>query len=317
MKTLTVIAPVYNEEQVIAEFYRQLKAVLLNLAPDYQSTVLFVVDRSTDETLPILEEIAASDNCVRILYLSARFGHQMSLLAGIDHSDSDVLIMMDSDLQHPPEVVPLLIGKYEEGYEIVNTIREQDSSKFLKRSGSHLFYHLINQLSEVPILESAADFRLISARVAAIFRNEIRERNQFLRGLFAWVGFSSTFVHFKSRKRVGGESKYSMGRLFQFAARGIVSFSKRPLQAAVILGFAFAFIGFLLAFVTLVQYFAGGAWPSGWATLAIIIPIFSGIQLIFLGILGEYIGAIFEEVKARPHYIVDRKINFPPGPPAL
>ncbi len=310
MKTLTIILPVYNEEEVIADFYRELKPVLLALNNRYQSNMLFVVDRSTDRTLEILEGIAASDAGVRILSLSSRFGHQMSLLAGIDHAHSDVLIMMDSDLQHPPTLIPSLLEKHEEGYDIVYTIR-QDTHEigYLKRFTSCLFYYLINRISRVPIMESAADFRLISQKVARVFQTQIRERNQFMRGLFIWVGFNSTAVPFQSGKRAGGRSKYSVARLLQFAAHGVVSFSKRPLQAAIGLGLAFAFMGFLLALITFVQYFTHRAWPSGWATLAILIPIFSGIQLIFLGILGEYIGAIFDEVKGRPHYIVEKRVN--------
>jgi glycosyltransferase involved in cell wall biosynthesis len=311
MKTLTVVCPVFNEEAVVVDFYCELRAVLEALPESYQPTILFVVDRSNDRTLSLLEDVAKSDPCVRILALSARFGHQMSLLAGIDHCDSDVVIMMDSDLQHPPSAVPDLLRKFEEGFDIVNAIREDgDSTGLFKRVTSRLFYRLINRLSEVPIEESAADFRLISRRVARVFQLQIRERNQFLRGLFAWVGFPTAAVHFKSRRRGGGRSKYSLGKLLEFGARGIVAFSKRPLQAAVFLGFAFALIGFVLALVTIIQYFTHRSWPSGWATLAVIIPIFSGIQLIFLGILGEYVGAIFDEVKARPHYLIERKINF-------
>ena len=311
MKTLTVVCPVFKEEQVISDFHNELKVVLFSQSVRYQPSILYVVDPSGDRTLAILEAIAAKDPCVKILALSTRFGHQMSLLAGIDHCDSDAIIMMDSDLQHPPELIPRLLAKFEEGYDIVNTIREDDDSTgFLKRTTSRLFYRLMKMLSQVPMTESAADFRLISRRVARIFQLQIRERNQFLRGLFAWIGFPTAAVPFKSRARGGGRSKYSVGKLVQFAARGVVAFSKRPLQAAIYLGFCFALLGFGLALWTVIEYFTSRAWPSGWATLAVIIPIFSGIQLIFLGILGEYIGAIFDEVKARPHYLVDKKINF-------
>jgi polyisoprenyl-phosphate glycosyltransferase len=310
MKTLTVISPVYNEEQVVEGFYKELKSVLSSLV-GYEPTILFVVDRCTDDTLGILERIALSDPSVRVLSLSSRFGHQMSLLAGIDHANSDALIMMDSDLQHPPSLIPALLTRFEEGYDIVFTVREErKTTDFLKRLTSRLFYRLINKVSEVPILENAADFRLISRRVASVFQTEIRERNQFLRGLFVWVGFGSIGVNFQSRERSGGQSKFSWSRLFQFAAHGVVSFSKRPLQAAIYLGVGFALLGFLLALITFVEYFTHRSWPPGWATIAILIPTFSGIQLIFLGVLGQYIGAIFDEVKGRPHYIVERKMNF-------
>lgn len=311
MKTLSVISPVFNEEEVIEQFYNELKRVLTTEVREYDSTMLFVVDRSTDRTLEMLERIAATDPALKILALSSRFGHQMSLLAGIDVADSDVVIMMDSDLQHPPSLIPELLRKFEEGYDIVYTIRQDGGETGpLKQWTSRLFYRFINSVSQVPILESAADFRLISRRVARIFQEEIRERNQFLRGLFSWVGFKNTGVQFKSRARAAGGSKYSVGRLFQFAAHGLVSFSKRPLQAAIYIGVLFAFLGFALALLTLIAYLTDRSAPPGWATLAILIPVFSGIQLIFLGVLGEYVGAIFDEVKNRPHYIVEKKINF-------
>ena len=311
MKTLTVISPVFNESQVIEDFYRELKRVLESLEQSYQSSMIFVVDRSNDRTLEILEQLALRDPTLRILSLSSRFGHQMSLLAGIDHADSDVIIMMDSDLQHPPSLIPSLLNKHEEGYDIVYTIRtDPPEIGFLKQWTSQMFYRLLNRMSQVRIEESAADFRLISRRVAQIFQRQIRERNQFLRGLFAWVGFNSVGVEFQSRQRRAGRTKYSWGRLVQFASNGVVSFSKWPLEAAVFLGVGFFGLGLALAIIILMEYSIHRSWPPGWVMLAIMVSILSGVQLIFLGIIGEYVAAIFDEVKARPHYIVEKKVNF-------
>ena len=181
---------------------------------------------------------------------------------------------------------------------------------------SRWFYRLINSISDTPINESAADFRLVSRRVVEVFQGQIRERNQFLRGLFGWVGFPSLAVRFKVAARPAGRTKYSVRRMVRFGVDGVVSFSKTPLQAAVYFGFAFGALGFLYAFVTLVQFLAYRSFPSGWTTIIILISIFSGTQLVFLGILGEYIGAIFDEVKARPHYVVEERVNFPPRPGA-
>jgi dolichol-phosphate mannosyltransferase len=310
-KTLTMICPVYNEEEIIELFYRELRAVLDSVQERYRSTILFVADRSRDRTLDILKGIAAQDSSVQVLYMSSRFGHQMSLLAGIDHCDSDIVGMMDSDLQHPPELIPTLLETFERGFDIVFTIR-QDSNDvgWLKQFTSRLFYKLINRISQVPINESAADFRLISRRVADIFRTQIRERNQFMRGLMSWVGFNAVGVPFQVRARTLGTSKYTISRLVRFAIEGTVSFSKAPLTAAVVVGFLFALLGFGLALLTVVQYFLHYQLPTGWATLVILISIFSGVQLIFLGMVGQYVAAIFDEVKARPHYIVDEKVNF-------
>jgi glycosyltransferase involved in cell wall biosynthesis len=310
MRTLTVISPVYNEAEVIEHFYQVLSKELRGLADRYASRILFVVDRSSDDTLDILKRIAAADPSVGILALSSRFGHQMSLLAGIDHADADVVVMMDSDLQHSPALIPSLIERFEEGYDIVYTIREDERELgLLKRWGARLFYRLINSLSKVPINESAADFRLISRRVALVFQTQIRERNQFLRGLISWVGFRSVGVPFRVGTRAAGRSKYSLARLIRFGMQGIVSFSKRPLQAAIVVGFVFAAFGLINAVITFVEYFLYASLPSGWTTLTILISLFSGVQLIFLGIIGEYLGAIFDEVKARPHYIVEEQVN--------
>lgn len=311
MKTLTVISPVYNEEEVIEDFYHELRGVLAGLTHRYEYTILFVVDRSSDATFEILKSIAEKDKSVQILLLSSRFGHQMSLLAGIDHSHSDVIVMLDSDLQHPPALIPKMLMMYEHGHDIVYMIREDTLEiGFFKRFTSKLFYKIINRISQISINESAADFRLISHRVAEVFRQQIRERNQFLRGLFSWIGFRSTSIKFTVRKRRSGKSKYSISRMIQFGLEGVVSFSKKPLKAAIYVGLSFAILSFVFAFISLVQYFIYSSLPSGWTTIVMLISISSGVQLIFLGIVGEYLGAIFDEVKGRPHYIIEEKVNF-------
>lgn len=315
-KTLTIVSPVYNECEVIKAFYTELRKVIDEIEDSYDSVICFVVDHSTDGTLDVLREIAKVDQKVRVIAMTGRFGHQMCLLAGIDYSDSDALIMLDSDLQHPPELIPIMLRYYEEGYDVVYTIREDTPEiNFLKRLTSNLFYRAINLISQVPINEKAADFRLISRRVVQVFQKHIRERNLFLRGFFGWMGFRSIAISFCVRKRNLGESKYSFSRLLRFGLNGVISFSKRPLQAAVLTGIFFAIIGFLVAITTTIQYFFLNSFPSGWATLVILISVLGGTQLIFLGIIGEYIGAIFDEVKARPHYIVDELINFEPETP--
>ena len=311
MKTLTVISPVYNEAEVIEDFYHALKTQLKKLSGRYTSEIIFVMDRSTDGTLAILKKIAQSDKSLKILALSSRFGHQMSLLAGIDHADSDAVIMMDCDLQHPPELIPDLLAEFEKGSDVVYTIRKDiKESSFFKRISSKWFYRFVNLISEIPINESAADFRLISRRVAMALKEQFRERNMFLRGLISWIGFTQTGVSFTVRQRIAGKSKYSVGRLLSFSMFGIVSFSKKPLQAAIFLGTVFAGFGFIMVVVTFIQYFIYVSLPSGWTTLVILLSVFSGVQLIFLGIIGEYIAGIFDEVKGRPRYIVEEKVNF-------
>ena len=310
MKTLTVIAPVYNEEEVIADFYRELKQELQKLS-GYSSRMLFVVGRGTDRTLPILKDLAEKDRSLQILWLSSRCGHQMQLLAGIDHADSDVVIMMDSDLQHPPSIIPKLLAEFEKGNEVVYTIRETTAEQsFLRRWCSDLFYWFLNRISDVRIRSSAADFRLISRKVAEVVRKEIRERNLFLRGIFPWLGFNQAAVRFAAHPRRAGKSKYSLSRLIAFGLSGVVSFSRKPLRMAIVAGLLVASLGFLYALFVIGQSFVSRSLPAGWATVIVLISVFGGLQLIFLGVIGEYIGAIFDEVKKRPHYIIDQRINF-------
>lgn len=243
MKKINIILPVYNEAEVVDSFNAALFEVIESLKDKYLFEVIYILDKSEDNSLDMLRMICKLNKNVKLLALSRRFGHQMSLLAGIDKSDGDAVIMMDSDLQHPPSLIPEMMAKFENGYDVVYTIR-QDSTNigFLKRVSSKLFYRMINLISPVPINESAADFRLISKRVAKLFQEQIRERNQFLRGLLSWIGFKSIGIPFQVAPRFAGKSKYSISKMVQFAAHGIVSFSRAPLQAAVLLGFIFALL---------------------------------------------------------------------------
>lgn len=307
---LTVIAPVYNEEEVIGAFHARLSEVLASLA-DIDAKILYVVDRSTDNTLEVLRGIVSRDPCAKVIALSSRFGHQMSLVAGIDNSlDSDAIIMMDSDLQHPPELIPELIEKFRRGFEVVFTVRrDTEDINPLRKMASNLFYRLLANLSRVPMNANAADFRLISGRVANILSTDFRERNMFLRGLFTWIGFRQTGVDYVARKRAGGYSKYSLSKMLQLATAAILSFSTKPLQLGIFVGVVFSLLSFTLMIWTVIEYFIDRSIPSGWTTLVVLLLMFSGIQLIVLGIIGAYIGGIYEEVKDRPRYIIDEEIS--------
>ena len=312
---LTVVAPVYNEADVIERFYERTKAVLDTLSDRYESSLLFVVDRSSDDTLAILLRIAARDRTVRVLALSARFGHQMSLLAGIDAAtDADAIIMMDSDLQHPPEMIPVLLDRFAAGNDIVHTVRvATEGSTVARRAAGSAFYRVMSFLSDTTITPNVADFRLISQRVATVVRQQVRERNLFLRGIFSWIGFTQCHVEYEAAERAAGSSKYSLSRMMRLAVAGILSFSTRPLQLSIYVGMGMALLGFLIGVVSIIEYFTAADLPSGWTTLVTLLVFFSGVQLVFLGILGIYVGAIYEEVKGRPHYVVERYVNFPAG----
>ena len=306
---LTVVTPVFNEEQVIGHFHSRTRKVLSSL-DDVETTILFVVDRCTDNTLNVLRDLVASDSNAKVIALSSRFGHQMSLLAGIENSlDADAIIMMDSDLQHPPELIPELLENFKRGFDVVYTVRRdtEDVGVFRKMAGN-IFYRVLGKLSHTPINANAADFRLISGRVAKILTNNFQERNMFLRGLFSWMGFKQVGVEFAAERRFAGESKYSIFRMVQLAMAGVLSFSTKPLQMGIFVGIGFSTLAFVLILAAIVKYFIVQSIPSGWTTLVVLLLLFSGIQLIVLGIMGAYIGGIYEEVKGRPRYIIEEEI---------
>lgn len=308
---LTVIAPVFNEEEVIGDFHARLVEVLATLR-DVEAKVLYVVDRCTDNTLEVLRALVKRDPRAKVIALSSRFGHQMSLVAGIDNAlDSDAIIMMDSDLQHPPELIPELIDNFRRGFEVVYTVRrDTEDINALRKLAGNIFYRLLAKISHVPMNANAADFRLISARVAKILSIDFRERNMFLRGIFNWMGFRQTGVEYIARKRGGGYSKYSLSKMLQLATAGILSFSTKPLQLGIFVGIIFSLLSFIIALWTVVDFFIDKSIPSGWTTLVVLLLMFSGIQLIVLGIIGAYIGGIYEEVKDRPRYIIDEEIAY-------
>lgn len=310
MKTIDIILPVYNEEEGIAGFHEELFATLDSLADAYCFHVIYVLDRSRDNTFSTLKKLAIHSENVTVLHLSRRFGHQMSLVAGIDRSRGDAIVMMDCDQQHPPAVIPLLLEKFEEGYDVVHTVRRyRDQNGFLKKWTSKIFYRFQNALSPVELQESAADFRLISSKVARVFQNSIREQNQFLRGLFQWVGFQSATISFLSPPRAAGRTKYRPIRLFAFAITGITSFSKIPLRLASLMGFVISTLSLLYGLWLILGYFSSGQFPRGYTSLIVVVLFIGGLQLTFLGIIGEYIGSIFDEVKHRPLYVIDEIIE--------
>jgi len=310
MKTVDVVLPVFDEEEVLDAFHASLTSVLQTLNDRYRFGVCYVLDRSADDSIGVLRRLADRDPGVTVLHLSTRFGHQMSLVAGIDQSKADAVIMMDCDLQHPPAVIPQLLEKFEDGYDIVHAIREYDEHTGpFKRWSSRMFYRLQNALSPVEMQPGAADFRLISRKVARLFQTSLREQSQFLRGLFQWVGFRSATVTFISPPRTSGRTKYDLIRLVTFSVTGILSFSKVPLRIATLLGFFISTLSLMYGVWLIGQYFIAGHMPQGYTSLIVMMLFLGGLQLTVLGILGEYLGSIFDEVKQRPLYIVDEVIQ--------
>lgn len=309
-RSLTVVCPAYNEEDVIADFFFQLKTVIDTQITAYDVTILFVLDRSNDSTFSILETLADKYSNLQVILMSSRFGHQMALLAGIDHCNSDLIVTMDSDLQHPPSLIPEMLEAHETGAEIVVAVRSTDESKSrLRNALSSIFYKIWRRASGLNLSSGEADFRLFTRKVATIFQMEIREQKPFLRGLFYWVGFNRAKIEFSAQARGGGKTKYSRSRLIQFASNSIFSFTFIPLRLASIIGFASSLAALIgIAFITF-DYIRNGNAPAGWYTITVLLCFFSSMQFLFLGVLGHYIGMIFEEVKNRPLYIIDRKLN--------
>jgi glycosyltransferase involved in cell wall biosynthesis len=317
MRRLTVVSPVYNEERVILAFHEELRRALAGL-PGWECTVLYVVDRGSDRSLDLLRALAAAEPGVSVLALSSRFGQQAALLAGLDHCDADAVVMLDSDLQHPPAVIPELVARHEQGFDVVYTIRE-DGAEIppVKRLTAAAFYRLLNAISETPVYPGAADFRLLSRRVVEVFQHQVRERTLFLRGLVNWVGFPSSAVRFRPGARGGGETKYPFGRMVRFGLGGVVSFSRAPLRAAGLVGLVVLALGLSALALALVRAVSGHSLGKNTLILAAI-GVVGGAQLVFTGVLGEYLGAVLDEVRARPHYVVEERINLPLGSgPAL
>jgi dolichol-phosphate mannosyltransferase len=319
--TIDIVLPVYNEEEGIAVFHEALSAVLKTLASKHYFNIIYVLDRSSDDSLAELKEITARDPRVTVLHLSRRFGHQMSLIAGLDYASGDASILMDCDMQHPPGLIPRMVERFEQGYDVVQAIRIYDADiPSGKKWTSHFFYKIQNLLSPIEIPVGAADFRLLSRKVRTIFQNSIREQNQFLRGLFQWVGFRQSTIEFVSPPRRAGITKYRIPNLLAFSLAGITSFSKVPLRAAAVAGFVISALSVLYGFFEITVYLTVGHLPRGYTSLIVAILFVGGLELTVLGILGEYLGAVFDEVKRRPLYIIDeivRHQDFSPGETAV
>ncbi len=302
MNTLlvSIVVPVYNEQDVIPEFYKQLYDIIKQL--NYE--IIFVHDESTDNTLEKLKQIADQNSRVVILNMSRRFGHQNSLFAGYEYCRGDIIICMDSDLQHPPSLIPALIEQYKKGYDIVNTERrEADKTGLLTAITSKYFYTIFNKLSGLHLNQNSADFRLLS-RKALDELLKMNEKTIFLRGMVEWIGFKPACVKYQAMQRPAGVTKYNLKKRLNFAADGILSFSAKPLKISIYVGVVISLLSFLYGAFAFLAYFIKDQVVSGWASLLIMVSFLGGLNLIFLGIIGEYIARIYEETKSRPKYII-------------
>lgn len=307
MKKISIVVPVFNEEKNLHEFHKRITAVMEQEPYDYN--IIFVDDGSRDSSAVILNELSKADEHVEAYLLSRNYGHQMALTCGLDNADGDAVITMDGDLQHPPELLPEMLRLWENGHEIVQTKRmATEDAGFFKNITSSVYYKVINALSEVEITPGGSDFRLMD-RIAVDAFKLYRERARFIRGLVNTLGFRVTVLEFVAPPRFAGHSKFNLHKMLHFALDGITAFSNLPLRWAFYIGIVFGLCSImLLGHVFYVKYLTNDAVP-GWATMTVSVLFLGGIQLVGIGILGEYIGRIFEEIKHRPLYLIARHIK--------
>lgn len=306
-KLYSLVIPLYNEEEVIHETIKRVTAVMSNKEFEYE--ILFVNDGSKDKTEEIVKGYCKEDSHMKLISLSRNFGHQTAITAGMDHAGGDAIIVMDADLQDPPEVVLKMIDKFNEGYDVVYAIRaKRKGETFFKKFTAKVFYRFLKSMCDVDIPVDTGDFRLISRQVSDVLKS-LTERNRYVRGLVSWVGFKQTGIYYEREERFAGETKYPLKKMLKLSVDGITSFSTKPLKLSEWVGSIMAVIGFIYAIVIIIQKIAGTNMQAGWASTIIAILIIGGIQLMMLGIAGEYIARIFDESKNRPLYIVKEKVN--------
>lgn len=301
-KKFSIVAPIYNEKDNISELYRRISEVMNTTNANWE--LILVDDGSRDGSTELILELASHHSEVVPLIFARNFGHQIAVTAGLDHSQGDAAVVIDADLQDPPEVILDLIKKWQEGYEVVYAVRaERKGESWFKLVTASLFYRLIYRITNVKIPLDTGDFRLIDRKVVDVM-NSMRERHRFLRGMASWVGFRQVGVNYIREPRFAGETKYPLKKMLAFAVTGITGFSYFPLQMATILGFASMGVSLIAIPVVIFERLAGSQAFLGQATTLIAVLFFGGVQLISLGIIGEYIGRIYDEVKGRPLYVL-------------
>jgi len=301
---LCVVSPVFCEQDGIETFYQRLVAVLEPL-DGIAFQLLFVDDGSTDGSLDLLRKIAERDKRVRVLALSRNFGHQLAITCGMDAARGDVVVVMDSDLQDPPEIIPRMLEQWRAGSKVVYGVRaSRDGETRLKLATARAFYRLLNRLSDIPLPLDAGDFRLLDRQVIDVL-SELREENRYIRGLVSWLGFPQSAVIYERDARYAGKTKYSLAKMVKLALDGITSFSRRPLRLAFTVGSALTVVaGLLAAYIVVAKLAEPASSIPGFASLMCVVLFLGGFQLLFLGLLGEYVGRIYGETKRRPLYIV-------------
>ena len=311
-KIISIVAPVYNEEETIDEFNKRISRVLRDLKSDrYDYEIIYVNDGSQDLSLKILKGLRQKDpDHIKVIDFSRNFGHQLAITAGIDFASGAAVVIIDSDLQDPPELIPEMIEKWEEGFDVVYAVRKQRKAEtFFKKITASCFYYLLRKISKINLPRNTGDFRLIDSKVVNSLRR-VKERHRFMRGLVCWTGFRQTGIEYVREKRFAGKTKYPLYKMTIFALDGITSFSKIPLQISSYLGFFVSFLSFIYIIINLYLKLFTDQPVRGWTSLIVLICFLGGMQMMFIGIIGEYIGRIYDEVKQRPLYIIKETEGF-------
>lgn len=300
-KKVTLVVPCYNEEEVIEVAHKRIFDVLVGLGTNFE--IIYIDDGSRDSTIEKLKDIAASCREVGIISFSRNFGHQIAITAGMDAADGDAVVVIDADMQDPPELIPQMIAKWESGYEVVYAQRESRSGESLfKLTTAKVFYRLMQAMSDIPIPLDTGDFRLLDRKVVSTLKS-MPERDRFVRGMVSWIGYNQTSLRYARDPRHAGYTKYPLMKMLKFAADGIFSFSLKPLRLATLLGFSASIISVLGLVFALIQRLYGSP-VLGQTTLLMAILFLGGVQLICLGLIGEYVGRVYGETKQRPLYVV-------------
>ena len=310
MKKVSVVIPMYYEEEVVKECYSRTKVVLNGLSNVYDHEIIFVNDGSKDKTLELLETIAQNDPKVKVLSFSRNFGHQAAVTAGLKYVTGDVILIIDSDMQDPPELLTEMIKLWEDGNEVIYAKRKarKGESRF-KLLTAKMFYKVLNGLSDVDIPKDTGDFRLVDRKVVDVI-NSMHEHNKFLRGLFSWVGFKQIPIEYIRHERYAGKTKYPLKKMLKLASDGIISFSTKPLELIGGIGVFSIFISFAILLYALLSFiFKWNNLTAGWTSLMVAITFFAGVQLVSIWMISEYIARIYDDTKKRPEYIIDKKIN--------
>lgn len=311
MKKISVIIPMYYEQEVANECYSRVNRVLMELKDTYDKEIIFINDGSKDKTLDILKEIAQKDNKVKVISFSRNFGHQAAVTAGIRNCTGDVALIIDADMQDPPELLKDMLVKWNEGYKIVYAKRKKRKGESaFKLITAKAFYNLLNNLSDIDIPKNTGDFRLVDREVIDVIK-DLPEHNKFLRGLFSWVGYKQIPIEYERQERYAGKTKYPLKKMLKLAGDGIISFSTKPLKIVGVLGIISVIISFVILIYSILSFiFKWNNLTAGWTSIMVTVTFFAGVQLISLWIISEYIGRIYDESKNRPEYIIEEKINF-------